>query len=163
MPARTLFLPAIAKHECHRIYRQATRSKMIFKRGTSALRQMPEQSLERAPILRSLEADKAQETDAINVYVAPSAAIAIATPERALRINGPHSTRGLGRESLEPKWLRTLKSKEYGNRIDNDLIVQASFFPEIWASSIWKFHCRPAPHGGNSKRKHSSEPGNKYR
>ena len=82
------------------------RSKKSFKSCSTAFRQLRKQSLVGAPILFFSEADTAQETHAINVYPAPSAAIAKATPERVLRINGPHSTKGLMRGSLEQKWLR---------------------------------------------------------
>ena len=112
-PARTLFLPAITIHELHHRHRHVRRNKKSFKSCSTAFRQLRKQSLVGAPILFFSEADTAQETHAINVYPAPSAAIAKATPERVLRINGPHSTKGLMRGSLEQKWLRIMKSKEY--------------------------------------------------
>ncbi len=113
------------------------RSKKSFKSCSTALRKLRQQLLVGAIILRFSDADAAKETDVINVYLTSSAAIVNATPERALRINGPHSTKGLRRESLEQKWLRIMKSKEYGKQIDNnDLIVQAS----LVSGNLGKLH-----------------------
>ena len=120
---------------------------------------MQEQCLEGTLIARSLVADVTHPRPDTMIVLGPTIAAATVDALHALSpvntevrtiifntINGLHgTTKSLERESIEPKWLRILKSNTTTTN-DDDLVVEALRFLKIRASSIFnEFHRRPAP------------------